>query len=292
MAVGKIRYALVTNHQGGILDDVLVYHLQSSGGQSVYCLVVNASNRVKIAAWIQSHLRTADDVLLTDQTTTTGMIAIQGPKALHVAQPLVAATLDTMEYYSGQVTTIDGSTGIASRTGYTGEDGCELIVPADVAVRLWQKLLDSGREHGVLPAGLGARDTLRLEAAMPLYGHELNEQINPFQAGLDFAVHLKDHDFVGRDALSVAKDALNWPRRVGLELDGKRVPREHHLILAGDRTVGEVTSGTFSPTLQRPIAMGYVSPDVADLGTRLRIDIRGRQESARVVKMPFYKRAK
>jgi aminomethyltransferase len=295
---GKIRYSLVTNEQGGILDDVLVYHLEQPGhlpqsdGGSFHQLVVNASNREKIVAWVQSHLSAADDVAFTDQTKQSAMIAVQGPRALEIAQPLVGATLGDLEYYTGVVTNVGSSTGIASRTGYTGEDGCELIVPAVAAAELWEKIFELGADKGIAAAGLGARDTLRLEAAMPLYGHELSEQINPFQAGLGFAVHLNNRQFIGRDALAKAKAEPNQPKRVGLEMSGKRVPREHFSIYAGDEVVGEVTSGTFSPTLQKPIAMAYVRPDVAGLGTELAIDIRGRREPARVVKLPFYSRSK
>jgi len=153
-------------------------------------------------------------------------------------------------------------------------------------------LAEEGAAWGLQPAGLGARDTLRLEAAMPLYGHELSEQIDPFQAGLGFAVHLKDRDFIGRAALVTSKEASDWPRRVGLRIEGKRVAREHFSVLAAGEVVGTVTSGTFSPTLERPIAMAYVRSDLAHVGTKLEVDIRGRRVSAEVVPLPFYVRPK
>jgi aminomethyltransferase len=289
MATGRIRYSLMTNESGGILDDVLVYHLQEPGGEPFHYLVVNASNRPKVLNWLDRFLRSAKDVEFSDVTVKTAMIAVQGPKGLTTAQPLVEASLESFGNYEGCVTQICGVRGIASRTGYTGEDGCELIVPSEVAADVWQKLLTLGTPVGGKPAGLGARDTLRLEAAMPLYGHELSEQINPFQAGLNFAVQLQ-HDFVGRDALAEVKDAPQ-SKRVGLELPGKRVPREHYRVVVGAEEVGEVTSGTFSPTLEKPIAMAYVRPNFVSEGTELAIDIRGKLEPARVVPLPFYKRS-
>lgn len=289
MAAGKIRYSLVTNEAGGILDDVLVYHLVEDG-RPFHLLVVNASNRAKIASWIKSHLAMSDEVAFSDRTLETAMIAVQGPRALQIARSLVADNPSGLDYYTGAVSQIGGAKGIVSRTGYTGEDGCELIVPAEAALDLWTRLYSLGKEHGLAAAGLGARDTLRLEAAMPLYGHELSEQINPIQAGLDFAVNLKDREFVGRAAIAKLKGDPALPKRVGLELLSKRVPREHYPILAGGQRVGEVTSGTFSPTLQKPIAMGYVPAGASAVGTELAVDIRGSAEAARVVKLPFYTR--
>lgn len=291
IGVGKIRYSLVTNESGGILDDVLVYHLAEEDGRPFHLLVVNASNRVKIASWIRSHLSAADDVTFTDRTLDSAMIAVQGPKALALVQSLVAENVSKLDYYTGAVSGVDGAEGIVSRTGYTGEDGCELIVPADAALDVWTKLYSRGKSVGLAAAGLGARDTLRLEAAMPLYGHELSEQVDPLMAGLDFAVNFKDREFIGRDALLKLKGDTSRPKRVGLLLSGKRVPREHYAILAGTDAAGEVTSGTFSPTLQAPIAMGYVRPASAEVGTELSVDIRGTATAARVVKLPFYTRS-
>jgi aminomethyltransferase len=179
---------------------------------------------------------------------------------------------------------------IVSRTGYTGEDGFELIVFGQFALDVWVSILEDGKDRGVIAAGLGARDTLRLEAAMPLYGHELNEEITPIEAGLDFAVNVRDRRFPGSETLATIKRDGPKRVRVGLELAGKRVPREHYGIYANGKAIGEVSSGTFSPTLQKPIAMGYVPPQFREPGTEVTIDIRGSQEPARVVKMPFYKR--
>ncbi len=284
---GRIRYSLVTNAEGGILDDVLIYHVAADS--PYFFMVVNAGNRQKIWDWLQTHLAGVDDVSLVDETIETAMIAVQGPLGLEIAQSSVEQTLSELRYYRAQQTQVCGQTAMVSRTGYTGEDGVELIVPNAIASELWEKLLASGSERGVRAVGLGARDTLRLEAAMPLYGHELSEQINPFTAGLDFAVNLEGRDFVGRDALVAAAEQCDTAR-VGLEMAGRRVPREHYPIVVGEETIGEVTSGTFSPTLERPIAMGYVSKQYAADGTELGVSIRGRVEAAKVVSLPFYKR--
>jgi glycine cleavage system T protein (aminomethyltransferase) len=290
MAPGKVRYSLVCNERGGILDDVLVYHLRESSGGLYHLLVVNASNREKIIAWLRSHLPSSEQLNLADRTTETAMIAVQGPAALACVEPLVGADIGGMAYYTAAETTICGHLGIASRTGYTGEEGCEMIVPAPAALEVWERVLAHGKNAGAMPAGLGARDTLRLEAAMPLYGHELTENINPIQAGLSFAVNLEGREFVGRAAISAAKQNKEQSVRVGLELSGRRAAREHYPVLAGGQPIGAVTSGTFSPTLQKPIAMAYIQPRYTEPGTELAVDIRGSLEPARVTKLPFYHR--
>lgn len=284
---GRIRYSLLTNDLGGILDDVLVYRLEDAAGQSYYLMVVNASNRIKILDWLRPRLATAPGVHLTDTTLDWSMVAVQGPQALAVAQPLVEAEISRLKYYQACETRISGHGGIISRTGYTGEDGCELIVGSAAVKSVWEALVAAG----ATAAGLGARDTLRLEAAMPLYGHELNEDINPYQAGLAFAVDLEGRSFPGRDALAVAKDDPCLPRRVGLTVEGKRPAREGSVILDQGRAVGRVTSGTMSPTLGRPIAMGYVEPQISQPGQRLEVDVRGQNLPAAVVELPFYRRS-
>ncbi len=185
-----------------------------------------------------------------------------------------------------------GVPALVSRTGYTGEDGCELILPAASAAAVWDTLFTAGSKLGTQAAGLGCRDTLRLEAAMPLYGHELTEEIDPFQAQLDFAVHTDGRSFPGCEAMLARRERADLPVRVGLEMTGKRPAREGYPIVAGGQPVGWVSSGTFSPTLERPIAMGYVPRQFAAIGTQVAIDIRGKQEPALVVEMPFYRRAK
>jgi aminomethyltransferase len=179
---------------------------------------------------------------------------------------------------------------VISRTGYTGEDGYEVIVAAPAALAIWQALLESGRRYGIMPCGLGARDTLRLEAGMPLYGHELTDEIDPYTAGLGWAVKLDKGDFVGRDQLQPLEEHRSRAR-IGLVLEGKRIARQGAVVLSGERDVGLVTSGTFSPTLEKSIAMALVSLDAAEIGTELTVDVRGHRESARVVQLPFYKRS-
>ncbi|MDB5384478.1 MAG: gcvT 2 [Planctomycetaceae bacterium] len=282
---GQIQYSLVTNETGGVLDDVLVYRMADH-----HMLVVNASNRLKILEWIEKQ-RVDFDFQLTDLTPTWFMLAIQGPLAVKLLLPLVTAEISALTYYWAVETQIMGHTGIVSRTGYTGEDGFEVMLPAEHGVALWEALFNSGKDAGLLPAGLGCRDTLRLEAAMPLYGHELNETVDPFTAGLAFAVKLDKGPFIGRDALVQAKANTARPKRVGLELVIKRIAREGTDVFAADgRKVGQVTSGTASPTLDKSIAMAYVSADTASPGTALEVDIRGQRVAATVVKLPFYKR--
>ena len=301
MALGQIRYSLVTNVQGGILDDVLVGYYHNAYGQPYYVLVINASNRAKIIRWIDAHLSPeraqapGAEILWSDLTMLWAMFAVQGPRSVELLQPLVNADLRTMKYYRGaQVRILHPAAhrqgGIISRTGYTGEDGFELSVGADIALGLWEALLEQGKPLDLMPSGIGCRDTLRLEAGMPLYGHELGEDTNPFQAGLGFACHLVGYDFPGRDALLTIQSQPLCATRVGMELRGRRAAREGCPILNGTETVGKVTSGTFSPSLQRPVAMGYLRPDLASPGTELTIDVRGHVEPARVVELPFYRR--
>jgi aminomethyltransferase len=289
MKSGQVRYALVTNDAGGILDDVLVYYLPEAGGDNSYRLVVNASNRQKIWDHLQAH-RGNDQVELHDVTLETAMIAVQGPRALEIVRPLTDVDAARLRYYHGATTEISGGAGIISRTGYTGEDGCELIVPVTAALEVWEKLESAAGQFGGMAAGLGARDTLRLEAGMPLYGHELSEEIDPFQAGLAFAVDLDNRAFPGRDALVKLRDDPSRPRRAGWVLSGKRVPREGYPVLLDGQPVGHVTSGTFSPSLDAPIAMGYVRADLATAADGLTIDVRSRHEPARGVPLPFYRR--
>lgn len=283
LAVGQIRYGLVCSEQGGILDDVLVYRLDDAFG-----LVVNASNREKILGWIEPKLAAAH-VRMIDTTTDSAMLALQGPRALEILQTLTKAAVGNLKYYHGMPAEVCGLDAYVSRTGYTGEDGFELVV-TDGAVELWNKLLDAGQPQGLLPCGLGARDTLRLEAAMPLYGHELSESIDPLTAGLGFAVKFDKAAFFGREALLAIRDRQDRPVRVGLELEGRRIAREQTPILVDGQPAGHVTSGTFSPTLQKSIAMGYVPAAAAAVGTAVAVDIRGKIEPARVVGLPFYQR--
>lgn len=288
---GRIRYALLTDQRGGVLDDVLVYHLSSEREGSFVLMVVNAVNRAKIWDWLQQQVPQLSRFGAEDRTLTWAMIAVQGPKALAMLTPLCGSDPHRLGYYAGTLTTVGGVEAILSRTGYTGEDGCELIVPAEAAMPLWQQLVELAGPLGGQPAGLGARDTLRLEAAMPLYGHELSESINAAQTGLGFAIDLKARAFIGCDAIAKALQDPSLPRRVGLRLEGRQAARQHDRILVGAQSVGEVTSGAFSPTLEVPIAMGYIKPQAAEIGTEVQVEVRGRRLVGQVVPLPFYRRA-
>ena len=287
---GRVRYGLLCAEDGRILDDVLTTKLAED-----WLMVVNAANRPACLDWF--HFQ-ADGfaVDVDDRTADTAMIAVQGPNAAEVVvEALGMPLLTDLGYYraSPAVWDRDGEPPAevtVSRTGYTGEDGFEIIAPAADAVALWDLLRETGEPHGLVPCGLGCRDTLRLEAGMPLYGHELNERTDPLTAGLGFAVALDKGDFIGRDAIAAVKAAGPQRVRVGVEQAGKRVGREGSAVYAGGERVGEVTSGTHSPTLGKAIGMAYVAPAAAEVGTALEVDVRGRREPATVVPLPFYKR--
>src|SRR5260370_12845700 len=238
----QVRYGLVCNEKGGIRDDVLVYRWPYG-----WAMVVNASNRIKIVSWIELH-KGARHVQMDDQTLQSGMIAVQGPKALEICRGLTEADASQLKYYFAAPTRYKGKACVVSRTGYTGEDGIEIMIAADVAVELWEDLITRGAK----PCGLGSRDTLRLEAAMPLYGHELSEEIDPLQAGLGWAVKMDKGDFLGRAAIQ-KRQGENRPLRVGLLLEGKRAAREGCPVLNAPPPVGKVPHCTFDPTLHKPI---------------------------------------
>jgi aminomethyltransferase len=284
LADGQIQYSLMTNDRGGVIDDILVYRQPFA-----YLVVCNASNRPRVVPQFEAH-RDGAEGNLRDRTLGTAMIAVQGPRGLETLQPLLDQPLDPVRYYHLAMGRLLGRIDtVVSRTGYTGEDGFEVIVGAGAAVEVWEALLESGKPHGIIPCGLGARDTLRLEAAMPLYGHELTEEIDPYSAGLGWAVKFDKGDFVGREPLRSRK-AHPPMARIGLILEGKRIARQGATVHSGEGQVGLVTSGTFSPTLQASIAMALVEPDAREIGASLAVDVRGHRESARVVKLPFYKR--
>jgi aminomethyltransferase len=282
----QIQYSLIANEQGGVIDDVLVYRQPFA-----HLVVCNASNRDRVVSHLQLH-RGGAVANFADRTRDTAMIAVQGPRARETLEPLVNQPLANLSYYHltmGQL--LGGLNTVISRTGYTGEDGFEVIVAGTGAVAVWEALLKSGQRHGVIPCGLAARDTLRLEAAMPLYGHELADEIDPFSAGLAWAVKLDKGEFVGREAIKRFKERP--PKaRVGLTLPGKRIARQGSGVFVEDREVGVVTSGTFSPTLQVSLGMAYVEPGLQEPGTKLSVDIRGHREPGQVVALPFYKRAR
>ena len=292
MVPGQVRYSLVCNDEGGILDDVLVYCLESPSGTLYFLVVVNASNRAKIVSWVTSKIGDYPEVRMEDTTERTAMIAVQGPKAIEICRGLLPESVCSLGYYRAKVTEQMSKAVIASRTGYTGEDGLELIMRTEDAGRIWENVMMAGRSVGIVAAGLGARDTLRLEAAMPLYGHELSETLDPITAGLDFAVQMKDRHFIGKGVLEGVKAKGIEQKRVGLLLEGRRAARQGAAVLDVEgRQVGEVTSGSFSPTLGQPIAMAYVVSQVAIDGTTLEIDLRGSRVAAKITPLPFYKRA-
>ena len=283
MKPGQVRYGLLCNELGGILDDVLVYRLPE-----FWLMVVNASNRVKIVEWIRQRM-TPHDAMPIDRTFDWAMIAVQGPRAIET-NPDAAK----LKYYFASTSVMPDREGtvILSRTGYTGEDGYEIILPKEYVERFASDFVETRESDlAVVPCGLGARDTLRLEAAMPLYGHELTETIDPFQAGLGWAVKLEKGDFIGRDALLKIKEV---PRvgRVGLELEGRRAAREGCTVLSKGKIAGTVSSGSYTPTLEKSIAMAYVAPEHAAPGTVLTVDIRGAETPAKVVALPLYSRKK
>lgn len=274
---GQAAYGLLCNEQGGILDDVIAYLI---GGDEVL-FVFNASTREKDIAWFERQRdHTHLDAQIDDRTFETALIGVQGPRARELLQPLCSANLESMPGYSFTEGSVDGRPALIARTGYTGEDGFELLIQGGDAADVWQRVACSGAEA----CGLGARDTLRTEAGMPLYGHEIDESTNPYEAGLGWTVSLAKEELIGREGLARIKDADPLRKLVGLLVDdGGGVPRPGFPIRGG----GQLTSGTFSPTLKRNIAMGYVAPAQAEPGTRLDIEIRGREVGATVVKLPF-----
>jgi aminomethyltransferase len=284
LEANQIQYSLMVDENGGVLDDILVYRLDDGFG-----MVCNASNRPNVLAQLERH-RGDLDAILTDWTLKTAMIAVQGPEALATLQRVFEGSLSAVKYYYVTFGKVLGANAPASRTGYTGEDGFEVIVPSELAVPAWEALLEAGREHGIRPCGLGARDTLRFEAAMPLYGHELTADVNPYAAGVGWAVKLNKGDFVGREALLALKSHPGQAR-VGLALEGRRIAREGCAVRRDGEIIGRVTSGTFSPTLGRSLAMALVDSTATAPGTRLTVDVRGHDEPAHVTPLPFYKRA-
>lgn len=283
MSVGQVRYSLVCQEDGGILDDVLVYRFADR-----YLLVVNGANREKIVNWI-GRQKAGFDFEFHDETLSSLMLAIQGPRAQELLAPHVVSPLDEIDYYQAIETQTCGNPSIVSRTGYTGEDGFEVIIPLEHGVALWKTLIKSSG-NSLTPCGLGCRDTLRLEAAMPLYGHEMDESVDPITAGLGFGVKMNKADFIGKTAIAAVKEKGGFPKRVGLELHGRRIAREGTPVLNEGVQVGHVTSGTFSPTLEKPIAMAYLQEQFATPGTTIEVDLRGKREPATVVSLPFYKR--
>ncbi len=291
--LGRAGYSLLCAPDGGVIDDLIVYRLE----QDAFLVVPNASNREVVAAELGARLR-GHDAALADETTATSLLAIQGPAAVDIMSRLTDLRLDELGNYRAAQADVAGIPALVARTGYTGEDGFELFVAWDQGPALWVALTAAGAAAGLQPCGLGARDTLRLESGMPLYGHELDRDITPFEAGLGRVVML-DHEFVGRDALAAADKAGPHKRLVGLILQGRGIARGGYAVVrSGEPTtigepapIGVVTSGSQSPTLGVAIAMAYVPPPDAVAGTMLDIVIRGSVVPAEVVPLPFYRRA-
>ncbi|MEU5491898.1 glycine cleavage system aminomethyltransferase GcvT [Streptomyces sp. NPDC020196] len=289
---GRARYTMIVAEDGGILDDLIVYRL----ADTEFMVVANAGNAQLVLDTLTTRAG-GFDAEVRDDRDAYALLAVQGPDSPAVLKSVTDADLDGLKYYAGLPGTVAGVPALIARTGYTGEDGFELFVAPEHAEQLWKALTEAGAPYGLIPCGLSCRDTLRLEAGMPLYGHELTTALTPFDAGLGRVVKFeKEGDFVGREALSAAAERAETtpPRKlVGLVAEGRRVPRAGYPVVAGGNVVGEVTSGAPSPTLGKPIAMAYVDAAYAAPGTEgVGVDIRGTHEPYEVVALPFYKRRK
>lgn len=279
---GEAGYAPLCYADGGLVDDTFIYHLPG-----LYLVVVNAANTEKDLRWFD-YQRGSFEVTIDDLSQRTCMLALQGPRAQEALQPLTPLPLDELGYHKVAESQIAGAEATIGRTGYTGEDGFEIYVRAEDGVQVWRSLLAAGEPLGILPIGLAARDSLRFEPCMPLYGHELRPDVTPLEAGLGWAVALKKGSFVGRDAL--VKQRLEGPARklVGFEMLERSVPRHGMEIEIGGAVCGQVTSGLYAPTLDKFLGMAYLPADQAEIGAEIGIVIRGRTRAARIVKRPFY----
>jgi aminomethyltransferase len=285
LAPGRAHYAMLLNEMAGIRDDIFVYRRDAA----TWLVVVNAGNAAKDWAWLKEQAR-GYAVSLRDRSSDTCMVALQGPASRPILQPLCTGIdLASVRFHRVVDVSVDGAPAVLCTTGYTGEPGYEILLPADRCERLWDRILESGAAHRLLPCGLGARDTLRAEACLPLYGHELDESIDPLSAGLArAAVRLEGHDFIGRRALAAL--ALEPPRQVlaGFEMVDTGVPRQGYRVVRDAETVGRVTTGLFSPTTGRYLGMGYMVQSLADIGQTIGIVIRDALKAARIVERPFY----
>jgi aminomethyltransferase len=286
LSPGQAQYTLMCYPDGGVVDDLLVYKLS----QDEFLLVVNASNIDKDFAWLSEHL--IEDVVLENRSDQTALLALQGPLAQRILSRATDAPLRELSpFHFFSDVMIGGKKALLSRTGYTGEDGFEIYADAADAPSIWSELLRVGEPDGLIPAGLGARDTLRFEARLPLYGQELSPDITPLEAGLSYFVKLdKEGGFIGQEALAGQKE-IGIPRKlVGVEMVDRGIPRSHYPVFAGDRQIGEVTTGTQSPTLKRNLGLALLEAKFAALDTEVEVEIRGKKLKAVVVKSPFYKK--
>lgn len=285
LSVGKAQYTVLLNEKGGIIDDLIVYHQGEEAGEQRITLIVNAGTTQKDRDWLQAHL--SEQVALKDLSKEQALIAVQGPNATDLLQRLCPEEdLQAIARYNHRTGKILGENAFFARTGYTGEDGFEVMLLAAAAPKIWQALMSLGVE----PCGLGARDTLRLEASMALYGQDIDDETTPLEAGLGWLVHLdKAEDFIGRKVLE-QQQADGLPRKlVGLSLKGRNIARHDYPVMQGEASVGKITSGTLSPTLGYPVALGYVPPALSKPGQTVEVAIRGKTFPATVVKRPFYK---
>lgn len=284
---GAALYTLMCLEAGGIVDDCIVYRR----GAQDFLIILNAANRAKDLAWIRDHAAGAEVV---DESDETGLIAVQGPKAVALVDSLSPADLAAVERFHFARAEVAGVPCMVARTGYTGEDGFELACPANRAEVLWNALMEAGVTADICPVGLGARDTLRLEARLSLYGNDIDETTTPFEAGLGWAVKLDAGPFIGRDALIAQQKAGLRRKLVGFVLEGKGIARHGYAIVdrqrPGDPVIGQVTSGTMGPTIGKPIGLGYVPIEYSSVGSTLHVDCRGKDIPAKVHKGPFYRR--
>ncbi|MDR6122391.1 aminomethyltransferase [Bacillus sp. SLBN-46] len=285
---GGAQYTAMCYENGGTVDDLLVYKIEDHH----YLLVVNASNIDKDFKWLEDHL--SGDVSIENLSEKTAQLAIQGPLAEQVLQKLTDTDLSGIGFFKfQQEVSLDGKKALVSRTGYTGEDGFEVYCDAADAEQIWKDILQAGKEEGVLPCGLGARDTLRFESVLALYGQELSPEISPLEAGIAFAVKLnKEADFIGKEALKQQKEKGLSRKIVGIEMIDRGIPRHGYPVYKGDVLIGEVTTGTQSPTLKRNIGLALISTEFTGLDTEVEVEIRGKRLKATVVPTPFYKKEK
>lgn len=280
---GQARYSPMCNEEGGVVDDLIVYKVRDEH----YFIVVNAANKDKDFAWMQAHQ--FGEVTFEDISSKVAQLALQGPKAPEILRKLVAEEEIPKKYYSARFDCrISGMPCVISRTGYTGENGYEIYLAASQAGRLWELFLETGAEEGVIPCGLGARDTLRLEAAMPLYGHEMDDTVTPLEAGLGTFVKMEKNEFIGRAALETRGEPAR--KRVGLKVTGRGIIREHCTVYRDGQEIGHTTSGTQGPYLGYPIAMALLNAGCTEPGTAVEADVRGRRIAAEIVPLPFYKK--
>lgn len=284
---GKAQYTVLLNHRGGIIDDIIFYY-QGKDENNIESgiLIVNASTTEKDWAWLTENLKNKD-IELKDNSLQLALIALQGRQALDQLTPLIEEDLITIPSFGHLTTTIDGEEVFIARTGYTGEDGFEIMTTTSIAQKLWRHFLSKN----VIPCGLGARDTLRLEASMGLYGQDMNDNTTPLEAGLGWLVDF-NHEFMGKDILSAQKQEKVKRRLVALEMEGKYIARHDYPIILNGEKIGEITSGTLSPTLNKAIALGYVAYDYSKVGQKLTVEIRGKLYPAQVVKKPFYRKSR